>query len=179
MQIRIYRNVWGLGPPRSNYPGAFLTGFVGKVRKRWWGKKRLWLFSGSFKDADGVMVDINPEVKPSIVADCEHLPFKDEMFDFVLLDPPYSEEEAKKLYNMPYINILKVLNEAARVCKSGGYVLLLHRLVPCQHPEFNIHAKRLKLEAIIGIYAVGGMSNMRALTVWRKRTTLDDFGVIA
>jgi ubiquinone/menaquinone biosynthesis C-methylase UbiE len=121
------------------------------------------------------MVDIKPELGPSIVANCEKLPLEDESFDFVMLDPPYSELEAQKLYNLPYFNIVKVMNEAARVCKSGGYVILLHRLLPFVHPEENIHKKRLKIVAIVGVFTIAGYSNIRALTVWRKQEKLQDF----
>ncbi len=169
----IIRDVWGLGVPNNGYPGAFPKGLIKRIKRKWWGKKRLWLFSGSFKDPDGVHVDINPDVKPDVVADCEYLPFKDEQFDFIMLDPPYSEQEAKRLYNLPYCNMLKVLNEAARVCKSGGYVILLHRLVPFNHPEDGPHFKRLIVKAIIGVYTISGWSNMRALTVWEKYNCLD------
>ena len=169
----IYRDVWGLGPPNNNYPGAFPRGLLAKVRRRWWGEKRLWLFSGSHKDRDGgICVDIKPEVVPNIVADCEHLPFKDESFTFVLADPPYSEEEARRLYGLKYCNMLKVMNEAARVCKSEGYVLLLHRLIPFHHPMSNSHFKRLIVKAIVGVYTIAGYTNIRALTVWTKQRTL-------
>ncbi len=171
----IYRAVWGLGPPNNGYPGAFPRGLISRIRKRWWGKKRLWLFSGSFKDPEGITVDIKPELRPDVVADCQYLPFKDESFDFVMLDPPYSEEEAQRLYNLPYCNMLKVMNEAARVCRSGGYVLLLHRLIPFHHPENGPHFRRLIVKAIIAVYMIAGWTNIRALTVWEKYSSLESF----
>ena len=135
----------------------------------------MWLFSGSFKDPQGTTVDINPAVKPNFVANCEQLPFADESYDFVVLDPPYSEKEAKELYDMPYFNLVKTMNEAARVCKSGGLVLLLHRLIPFVHPRENQHKKRLRVEAIIGIFTIAGYTNIRVLSVWRKMNTLEEF----
>ena len=171
-----FRDVWGLGPPSNGYPGAFPRGLINRIKKRWWKENRLWLFSGSYKDSEGITVDINAGLKPDIVTNCEQLPFKDESFDFVMIDPPYSEEEAMKLYNLPYINLLKVMNEAARVCSTAGYVLLLHRMIPFYHPESNIHKKRLKVIATVGVYTIAGWTNMRALTVWRKQETLKDFG---
>ena len=169
------RDVWGLGPPSNGYPGAFPRGLINRVKKRWWGNNRLWLFSGSYKDPSGTTVDIKPELLPDIVANCEQLPFKDEQFDLVTLDPPYSEEEAKRLYDLPYINLLKVMNEAARVCAAGGYVILLHRMIPFYHPMSTSHYKRLKVQATIGIYTIAGWTNMRALTVWRKQETLGNW----
>jgi len=172
---KYYKDVWVLGPNITGYPGGFPRGLVEKIRKRWWGKKRLWLFSGSFKDPGGTTVDINPDVHPDVVADAQNLPFEDESFDFVMADPPYSKEEGQKLYGLPYPSMVKVLNEMARVTKTGGYMLLLHRIVPLQHPYFNEHMHRMHIEAIIGICVTASMSNMRALTVWRKMENLEVF----
>lgn len=56
----------------------------------------LHLCSGSV--LSGVRVDIRPERKPDIVADCRSVPLPDGSFDFILADPPYSEEYARNLY---------------------------------------------------------------------------------
>lgn len=81
-----YRDIWCLGPSSNGYPGAFPRGFVRRVLARWNGKNRLWLFSGSYnpeKDlfANDTTVDIKPELKPDVVANCESLPFPDNSFD--------------------------------------------------------------------------------------------------
>jgi len=168
-QKPLFRDVWALGPPSTGYPGAFPRGLINRIRERWWGKDRLWLFSGGFKDPEGTTVDIKKEVQPDHVCNCEQLPFEDETFDFVMLDPPYSQKEARDLYGLPYHNILKVMDEAARVCRTGGHVILLHRLIPWYHPWESIHKKRLKPVAVVGVYTIAGYSNLRALTVWRKQ----------
>ena len=170
----IFRDVWGLGPSSGGYPGSFPRGLIKKIRRRWWGKKRVWLFSGGFKDSEGVTVDIKPSVKPDIVADCEQLPIKSGCFDFVMLDPPYSEKEAMELYQLAYINLLRVMNEAARICAPEDRVILLHRLVPFHHPGQNSDWKRMIVKAIIGVYTIAGWTNMRALTVWEKHRTLEE-----
>lgn len=167
-QLPYYRDVWTVGPNKSGYPGAFPDGLLTRVRRRWWGRKRLWLFSGSFKDAEGVTVDIKPELAPSVVANCEALPFPDASYDFVMADPPYSEEEAATLYSLPYFNITRVLNEAERVLAPGGRLLFLHRLVPLCHTALSPGFRALKLEAVVGVFTIGGLSNIRALTVWQK-----------
>gem|GEM_PF-1737042 len=172
----IYRDTWGLGPATSNYPGSFPRGLLSRMkRKGWWGNERLWMFSGSFKDAGGTTVVINPAVEPDVIANCEQLPFEDESFDFVMLDPPYSELEAKELYNLDYCNIFKVINEAARVTRPGGTMAVLHRLAPWHAPQENEHKRRMQPVAVVGVYTIAGYVNMRALTVWRKRETLQAF----
>lgn len=172
-QWSYFRDVWGLGPPNTGYAGSFPRGLLNRMKKKgWWGKNRLWLFSGVHKDPDGTTVDIKPELNPDVCCNCEKLPFEDESFDFVMLDPPYSEKEAKELYNLPYFNILKVINEAARVCKPNGCVALLHRLITWHHPEETVHKKRLKIEALVGIFTIAGYTNIRALSVWRKHETI-------
>jgi SAM-dependent methyltransferase len=170
---KYHRDIWALGPGTSKYPGSFPRGFITHVKRRWWGQKRLWLFSGSYKDNGGgaTTVDIKPEVLPDVVANCEKLPFEDNSFDFVLADPPYSEKESKDLYGLPYCNVIKVLNEMARVCRPGGQVLFFHRLVPSVHWDFT-HFKLLHLEAVVGVFTIGGMTNIRALTVFRKSDRL-------
>lgn len=168
----LFRDVWGLGVPNAGYPGAFPQGLIPRIKRRWWGQKRLWLFSGSFKDPLGTTVDIKPELEPDYICNCEELPFEDESFDFVMADPPYSKEEAKKLYNLPYVNVPKTMNEMARVCKPEGHVLFLHRLIPWYFPTDNAHVKRLRPVAIIGVYTLAGYTNIRALTIWRKHETL-------
>ena len=162
-----FRDIWCLGPGEG-YPGAFPKGLITRVRRKWWGKKRLMMFSGSFKEEGWTTVDIKPELGPSIVANCENLPLSDESFDLIMLDPPYSEAEALSLYNLPYVNIIKALNEAERVCSEGGIIILLHRLIPSVHPQLTKGFKSLEIIGIVGVFTITGMSNIRALTIWRK-----------
>jgi len=117
-------------------------------------------------------MDCKAELNPDIVGNCETLPFPDNSFDFVIADPPYSKEESKDLYNLPYVSIVKIMNEMARVCKPGGHIILLHRIIPQIHPQFNKHFKRCNIKAVVGIYTIAGMSNIRALTVWQKQGEL-------
>jgi SAM-dependent methyltransferase len=170
-----FRDVWVLGPNDTGYPGGFPRGLIGNIKRHWWGNDRLWLFSGSFRDPSGITLDIKRDTGADVCADAKVLPFADETFDFVMADPPYSEKEAKELYNLPYFNVVAVLNEMARVCKPGGHILFLHRLYPGAHPSFNQHFSRLELRGIIGVLTNNGLTNMRALTVMQKTTKLADF----
>ena len=172
-----FRDVWSLFPPNANYPGAFPKGLIKQVKRKWWGNERLWLFSGSYTDTDAITYDIKSELKPRVCGDCENLPFKDNSFDFVFADPPYSKEESMDLYNLPYVNIIKTLNEMIRVCKPGGHILFLHRLVPTVFPKLRL-ASHCTLKAVIGVYMIAGMSNMRALSVFQKKNNLDKWSNI-
>lgn len=166
--------MWALGPPNTGYPGAFPKGLITKIKRKWWGQKRLWLFSGTFKDTTGITVDIKKEVKPLVLANCEYLPFKTNSLDFVMADPPYSKEESMDLYNLPYVNVIKTINEMIRVSKPGGYILFLHRLVPSIFPGLNL-SKDTNCVAVIGMFTIAGMANIRALSVYRKKNTFEEF----
>lgn len=172
-QLKYRRDVWALGPNQTGYPGGFPNGFIEQLKKNgWWGEKRLWVFSGGFKDREGTTVDIKPECNPSVVADATALPFDDESFDFVCLDPPYSEKESQELYGLPMPSITAFLNEMARVLKPGGTAVLLSRIVPNCYPQQNEHWRRLYWKGIIGVFTIAGIANMRALCVWGKEQTL-------
>ncbi len=73
-------------------------------------------------------MDVNPEVGPDVLGDAHHLPFVDEVFDLVFLDPPYSAAHSDRMYKTGKINHKRVANEAVRVCRPGGYVVLYHML---------------------------------------------------
>ncbi len=113
------RELWYLPRPRrkNKYPGGFPLHFEEKLFKLYgYPEKILQPFGG--RASYGVRVDINPD----IIADAHNLPFPDNSFDFVLCDPPYSDELSKKLYGTGKLSWNKWVSEAVRVCKPGGYV---------------------------------------------------------
>ena len=173
MKPNYFRDVWILGPASSSCPGSFPRGLVPAIRRKWGGQRRLWVCSGGFKDSGGVMLDIRPEMRPTILADAQALPFKDDAFDFVMADPPYSETEAEQLYHLPYLSMVRLLNEMYRVCTPGGYLLLLHRLCPGHEPQLDL--QKTERVAVIGIGTLAAWSNIRALTIFRKRHELSHF----
>ena len=99
-------------------------------------------------------VDIDPAVRPAVVANGLALPFADGALPHVFLDPPYSEDYARDLYGGKYPRPSHLLREAARVVACGGVVALLHIVTPnepaaCRHvgtwgittgPGFRIRA---------------------------------------
>ncbi len=176
-QLLYHRDVWCLGPQisvGSNCPGQFPKGFMPRVMRLWGrGKRdRLMMFSGAFDEPGWVTIDIRPEVSPMIVGNCEFLPFPDQSFDLVIMDPPYSAEEAKRLYGLKYVRLGAALNEAARVLRPGGILCCLHRIVPYYWCGESKEFRQLKVIGVVGVFTSAGMSNMRALTVWRKQESL-------
>ena len=92
--------------------------------------KVLHLCSGSM--VTGIRVDIRPETHPDVCCDCRHTPFLNESFDFIMADPPYSEEYAHNLYRTEgvYPKPGEILSEASRLLRPGGLIGLLHFMVP-------------------------------------------------
>lgn len=125
--------VWVLPRPRikNYYKGAFPLHFE---------KKLLRLYGIDENVADGVLhpfggraeygkrCDLNPDVSPDYVCDAHSLPFEDESWNFIIFDPPYSNEESMKLYGMPPIHLKKAISESVRVLKRRGFIALYHRL---------------------------------------------------
>lgn len=110
----------------------------------------------------GITVDIRPEKKPTVVADGRHLPFADDSFDFILLDPPYAESYAEMLYGTGkvYPKPTELVMEAARVAKLGGKIGLLHFVVPYTR-------RPVKIRGVWGA-TTGNGSAIRAWTLMEK-----------
>jgi SAM-dependent methyltransferase len=168
-----YRDIWCLASQSNegtNCKGQFPRGFMSRVMNKWGKGKRdkIMLFSGAFHELGWDTVDVRPEMKPSILANCEKLPIPSSSYDLVVMDPPYSEQEAKELYGLEYVKMGTALNEAARILRPGGNLCCLHRIVPQCWPSSSEDFKRCRMIAVVGVFTLSGMSNLRALTVWRK-----------
>jgi SAM-dependent methyltransferase len=120
----------------------------------------LHLCSGSMKI--GICVDIRAEKNPTIVADCRSVPLGDNSFDFIMADPPYSEDYASNLYQTEavYPKPGQILKEACRLLRPGGLVGLLHFQVPMSR-------KPLKLVKVYGVTTGAGYA-IRAWTLFQK-----------
>ena len=90
----------------------------------------------------GIKVDLNDEVIPDVYGDAHSLPFADNSFDLVILDPPYDNEQSAKLYGTGKIKYKKYIGEAMRVCKPMGYVAVYH-WVMTPRPEGMAYHKRI------------------------------------
>lgn len=113
-------------PSKSKYKGSVPLHFETKLLKHLGISQNglLQMFSGGSKLGHTVDIDIN--TNPDTVADCHNLPFPDNYFDNVYLDPPYSNEESKELYNTGPLKPMKYIAEAVRVCKPNGLICAYH-----------------------------------------------------
>lgn len=74
----------------------------------------------------GIRLDLNPEAHPDFIADAHSLPFANGIFDVVILDPPYSNEQSQELYSTGPLHFKKYITEAARVLKPAGFLVMYH-----------------------------------------------------
>lgn len=119
------------------------------------------LCSGTLPAGEGLLrVDIRPEVKPDIVADCRKLPLPNDFAAAVLLDPPYTVEYAQDLYSTEYPRPSALLAEASRIAQPGAPIGFLHFLVP-------LPPAAAQIEAVYGV-TTGPNYRIRAFTVFRK-----------
>ncbi len=78
------------------------------------------------KSEYGLRVDMKSDVSPDVVADAHCLPFKDGVFNVVILDPPYNEDYAKRLYGTGKLKFKTYVAEAVRVLREHGYLIVYH-----------------------------------------------------
>ncbi len=128
--------IWCLPRPRKKdkYKGGFPLHFEKKLFKLYnYPEKILQPFGG--RAEYGERVDINPEVNPDFVGDAHNLDFiKNNIYDFVLLDPPYSCDLSGKLYKTGDIKYGKYIKEAVRVCKVNGHIGMYHWFITPRMP---------------------------------------------
>lgn len=145
--------------------GRFPRGFLARIlRDRVMGDVErddiLHVCSGTLGPDERWTVDLRPEARPAVIADGRALPFRDEAFGAVLLDPPYSDQYARNLYGVENPRPSWLLKEAARVVKPCGRIGMLHVSVPFAPP-------RCRLVTVYGI-STGVGFRIRALTVYQK-----------
>ena len=114
---------WVLPRPR---PDCYVGSFPQHFEKKLWRalgepEKILQPFGGLCELGD--CVDLNPTTTPTWVGDAHDLHWIENCtYDWVLLDPPYSDEESEILYGTPPLQYGRFVKEAVRVTKVGGLV---------------------------------------------------------
>ena len=133
-------------PSKSQYIGSFPLHFESRLLdllKIPRGAMTLHPFGG--KAEYGIRLDLNPEVKPNVVADAHPLPFRDTVFDLVICDPPYSDELGDRLYKTPPVSFKKYTKEAIRVLKEDGHLVIFPVIATPQVPG-SVLVKRIFIE---------------------------------
>ena len=137
-------------PSKSKYIGSFPLHFETKLLRELDINRQakytiLHPFGG--KAEFGTRVDIKSEVNPDVIADAHNLPFKNDIFNIVILDPPYNEEYSRRLYGTQKIKLkwTKYITEAVRVLKEKGYLVMYHCLATPRIKD-TILTKRIFLE---------------------------------
>lgn len=168
------KEVWPCGRAMGKYQGAFPLGLLNRIQDNICdikGAKVLYPFGGITPRKDHWTVnDINEDLDVDTHHDARDLPDKwKEEFDVVISDPPYSEHYADEYYDCEYPKPKEHFTEAAKCVRPGGYFLILDWLV-----YQNYRPNKLEREKIIGVTS-GPKQRIRALNVFRKYNTLDEF----
>lgn len=134
--------VWTLPrPPVSKYKGGFPRFFEENLVKiLGYPEQILHPFGG--RAEIGMRVDLDASLEPDVIADAHELPFENESFDCVILDPPYSDEEALNLYGTPKLKPGVYTKEAVRVLRKGGWLCVYGDREPAR-PRYCNHAMRI------------------------------------
>lgn len=93
------------------------------------------VFCGMNKHGD--RVDLNPDVNPNYLIDAHELTKTiSKQYDFILADPPYSNEEAKELYGTPKLKYKIWTAECDKLLKVNGLLCIYHKyLMPNPFPS--------------------------------------------
>ena len=157
-------------PSKSKYIGGFPLHFEKKLLRELdispETHKILHPFGG--KAEFGIRLDLNKDVSPDIIADAHILPFEDNSFDIVICDPPYNEEYAKRLYNLPKPKFKTWVTESVRVLKENGYLVLYHFLA-LPSVENTLLEKRIFLETRVWHKLRCVHINKKNTEAWNKR----------
>jgi SAM-dependent methyltransferase len=134
--------VWTLPrPAKSRYRGAFPLHFEQNLQQLLGYPEAVLHPFGGMAEL-GTRVDLNGDLAPDVVADAHDLPLEDGSFDCVILDPPYSDEEAQELYASPPLEPTRYVAEAVRVLREGGWLVLYGDREPRRPARCN-HAFRI------------------------------------
>jgi len=163
-RYRPLTDMWILARTQQKYYGAYPGGFLWRAKVLLPGRM-CHLCSGTVRG--DFTVDIDPGVEPDLVADARDTGLPGESIDAVLIDPPYTPEDARKYNSKEYPEPRNLMREAYRLVRPGGRVGMLHYIVP-RPPQ-----KDARLLAVVGVM-VGFGNRIRVFTVFEKPRTEPD-----
>lgn len=158
--------MWTMGNDyrvKSGYHGGYPNTYLRRVRAMFPDKQHaLHVFSGKvdLEAFPGDTVDINPDLSPTYVDDCQTLltvPL--ENYDIILADPPYSGEDADH-YGTTMVRRNCVVKALTR-CKPGTHLVWLDMTLPQYRKD------TWKSEADIGIRRSTN-HRFRSVTIFRR-----------
>ena len=139
--------VWVLPRPRLPY-------YKGGVPLHF--EKRLWRLLGKPLKEEilqpfgglaeyGTRVDVLKEVHPDLFGDAHLLPFTDCSFKVVICDPPYSGENAVKMYGFNNLKEQEWIKETGRVTAQRGFLVIYHEKWIPRPKDFSFWARIIVL----------------------------------
>lgn len=121
----------------SGYYGAYPHGYLNRVMSMFPDAERiLHVPSGSLPPGDYLRIDAREECRPDIIGDCHKLVelVGDRRFDLIMVDPPYSNEDAEH-YGTPMVKRNILLKQCLAVCEPGGWIIWLDQAFPMFNKE--------------------------------------------
>lgn len=155
--------MWYCGTPwkPSSYWGQFPATFVPRIMAMFPVERMLHVCAGHSYIRGALNIDLMPTPAVDVQANGEHLPLRDESFAVVLIDPPYSDEDAKRYGVKRLIKTQSALREFSRVLVPGGYLLWFDERYP------SYRRKDWHLCGLIGI-VTGFERRSRFVSIFRK-----------
>lgn len=177
MASRPICDVWILARPKVKYYGAYPNGFLERaipaigasthdtVIHACGGHARAYPNKKWVRNA--VTLDIDPNTKPDFLGDVQtddpwtHLRSKLKApLRYVLIDPPYSAEDAKNYEHKECPKIGPIMEQAARFMIKGGTIGVLHYVWPRPPKGF----RQVMLAAVV----MGYYNKARFFSVFQK-----------